>query len=91
MLKKIFWLLCLPFFVTTAAAQGLTGAWSGKLSVQGMQLTLVLHVSKDAAGKDVCTLDSPDQSVRGMTAEVNLITDDSLEHLRAYDWRCLCR
>ncbi|WP_315021591.1 alpha/beta fold hydrolase [Alloprevotella tannerae] len=78
MLKKILWFLCLPFFVITAAAQGLTGAWSGKLSVQGMQLTLVLHVSKDAAGKDVCTIDSPDQSVRGMLAEVNLITDDSL-------------
>ena len=38
-------LLCAS--VCASQAQKLEGSWTGKLSVQGVQLTLVFHVEKD--------------------------------------------
>lgn len=77
-MKKTFIILCLSFAVLTAKSQGVIGTWTGKLTVQNMQLTLTFHVNKDADGKHVCTMDSPDQSVKGVPTTVNLLTDDSL-------------
>ena len=38
-----------------------SGTWSGKLDVQGIQLTMVVHFDEES-----CTLDSPDQGVKGI-------------------------
>jgi pimeloyl-ACP methyl ester carboxylesterase len=48
-----------------AQDSGLKGAWTGKLNVYGNELTLVFHFD----GED-CTLDSPDQGVKGVPAKL---------------------
>ena len=43
--------------------------WEGKLAVgAGLSLRLVVHVGKNAAGKLVATMDSPDQGSKGIKA-----------------------
>lgn len=70
-------LLCAS--VCTSHAQKLEGSWTGKLSVQGTQLTLVFHVEKDKNNGFIGTMDSPDQSVKGVPATVNSLTADSVD------------
>mgnify|MGYP005878664671 CR=1 FL=1 len=70
-------LLCAS--VCVSHAQKLEGSWTGKLSVQGVQLTLVFHVEKDKNSGFIVTMDSPDQSVKGVPATVNSLTADSVD------------
>lgn len=70
-------LLCAS--VCASHAQKLEGSWTGKLSVQGTQLTLVFHVEKDKNSGFIGTMDSPDQSVKGVPATVNSLTADSVD------------
>lgn len=70
-------LLCAS--VCVSQAQKLEGSWTGKLSVQGVQLTLVFHVEKDNNNGFIVTMDSPDQSVKGVPATVNSLTADSVD------------
>lgn len=70
-------LLCAS--VCASHAQKLEGSWTGKLSVQGVQLTLVFHVEKDKNNGFIVTMDSPDQSVKGVPATVNSLTADSVD------------
>lgn len=70
-------LLCAS--VCASQAQKLEGSWTGKLSVQGVQLTLVFHVEKDKNKGFIVTMDSPDQSVKGVPATVNSLTADSVD------------
>lgn len=70
-------LLCAS--VCVSQAQKLEGSWTGKLSVQGVQLTLVFHVEKDKNNGFIGTMDSPDQSVKGVPATVNSLTADSVD------------
>ena len=49
--------------ISFAAAQ--TGAWSGKLDIQGTELSLVFHLDDDQP-----TMDSPDQGVKGIPIQV---------------------
>lgn len=70
-------LLCAS--VCALQAQKLEGSWTGKLSVQGVQLTLVFHIEKDKNSGFIVTMDSPDQSVKGVPATMNSITADSVD------------
>ena len=70
-------LLCAS--VCVSHAQKLEGSWTGKLSVQGTQLTLVFHIEKDKNNGFIVTMDSPDQSVKGVPATVNSLTADSVD------------
>lgn len=65
------WLVC---FVSVMNAQTLHGSWKGELNVGGVKLRLVLNVTSD--GK--CTLDSPDQGAKGIPAELEYASQDSL-------------
>ena len=82
---KKFFLLILGFFcLNTVFAQEITGDWNGVLSIQGMKLRLVFHVTKTDAGF-TAAMDSPDQGAKGipMTSakfENNVLT---LEHTAA--------
>lgn len=58
----LFGVVCMTF---GALAQDITGEWNGVLSVQGMKLRLVFHVSKTDAGYSA-TMDSPDQGAKGI-------------------------
>lgn len=66
-MKKLilFSLISLFSIGTRAQDSGLKGAWTGKLNVYGNELTLVFHFN----GED-CTLDSPDQGVKGVPAKL---------------------
>ncbi len=52
----------------TAAGQTVSaeGSWEGTLSVQGQSLTIVFHLTRDADGGLVGTMDSPDQGATGI-------------------------
>jgi len=53
-------------------AQDITGQWNGVLSVQGVNLRLVLHVNKTGDGY-TSTMDSPDQGAKGMPLSLVMI------------------
>ena len=66
-MKKLILFSLISLFSIGIKAQdsGLKGAWTGKLNVFGSELTLVFHFN----GED-CTLDSPDQGVKGVPAKL---------------------
>lgn len=66
-MKKLILFSLISLFSIGIKAQdsGLKGAWTGKLNVYGNELTLVFHFN----GED-CTLDSPDQGVKGVPAKL---------------------
>ena len=56
----------------------LTGSWSGKLTVGTVSMNIVFNFTEGRDGVPVCTMDSPDQNVKGIPAEVEKFTADSL-------------
>ena len=48
-----------------AMADAQTGAWSGQIEASGMKLSIVFHLDDDKP-----TVDSPDQGVKGIPAEI---------------------
>jgi len=49
----------------SAQAQDITGQWNGVLNIQGVNLSLVFHISQTAEGY-ASTMDSPDQGAIGI-------------------------
>ena len=66
-MKKLFllFILCITTIATKAQSGDAKGEWSGQLNVFGQKLTLVFHLNDEN-----CTLDSPDQGVKGVPAEL---------------------
>lgn len=65
-MNKLFLITLLTLTTIAAGAQNtISGTWSGKLNVFGNELTLVLHIDGEN-----CTLDSPDQGVKGISAKL---------------------
>lgn len=62
----------------TAFAQNFTGSWTGIISAGGSSLHIVFNISQDAEGNTVCTMDSPDQSVKGIPAQIVFESSDSI-------------
>ena len=78
-MKKIVLSICLLFSWAGAFAQKpIEGDWMGKLNLGPQSLTIVLHVNCDAQGKAECTLDSPDQGVKGIAVETDYCSSDSI-------------
>ena len=50
-----------------------TGTWSGKLDVQGAELSLVFHLEEENP-----TMDSPDQGIKGIPVQVTRTTTGSI-------------
>ena len=80
--KKVFTLILLAFITMAGQAQvqtttALVGLWTGKIEAGQMSLTLVFHLEQ-ADGYVVVTMDSPDQSVKGIPVKKECLTDDSL-------------
>ena len=80
--KKTITSILLALFTMAGWAQvqtttALTGSWSGKLEAGQMSLTLVFHLEQ-ADGFVKITMDSPDQSVKGIPVKKECLTDDSL-------------
>lgn len=62
----------------TAFAQNFTGSSTGIISAGGSSLHIVFNISQDAEGNTVCTMDSPDQSVKGIPARIVFESSDSI-------------
>ena len=80
-MKKVEGLLMagvMALAATQSFGQQISGPWTGQLDLGAQKLTIVLHFDKDASGKDVCTMDSPDQSAKGIPATLNFISADSV-------------
>lgn len=58
-------------------AQDITGQWNGILSVQGMELRLVFHVSRDDSAYTT-KMDSPDQKAFGIPASATNFENSTL-------------
>ena len=78
-MKKIILSFCLLLSWAGAFAQKpIEGDWMGKLNLGPQSLTIVLHVNCNAQGKVECTLDSPDQGVKGIAVETDYCSSDSI-------------
>jgi pimeloyl-ACP methyl ester carboxylesterase len=64
-MKNTILLLILFAVVHSSHSQDITGSWTGKLNVQGIQLRLVFHILKNDTTY-VTTMDSPDQGAKGI-------------------------
>ena len=62
-------LICIASILTMGAMAQKGNTWSGKLNVYGTELTLVFHLDGDS-----CTLDSPDQGVKGVPGKLETTT-----------------
>ena len=58
-------------------AQSLVGDWNGSLNLGPQSLPLVLHISS-ANGENECTLDSPNQGAKGISATIDFLSTDSI-------------
>lgn len=74
-MKKRFLTLALACIGITASAQNISGTWNGELVAGSQKIPLVLNLMTD--GK--CTLDSPQQGARGIPANVDFFSADSLK------------
>ena len=54
------------------------GIWQGALSIQGMELRIVIHLSNDSTGALTGTMDSPDQGATGIPISEVRFNGDSL-------------
>ena len=78
-MKKIILSFCLLLSWAGAFAQKpIEGDWMGKLNLGPQSLTIVLHVNCNAQGEVKCTLDSPDQGVKGIAVETDYCSSDSI-------------
>lgn len=82
MMKKLTLTIMLAFATLIGVAQvssttALLGAWNGKLNLGATSLTIVLHFEQ-ADGYVVCTMDSPDQGAKGIGANKDYLSDDSV-------------
>ena len=79
MMKKTLLLLCfLCSFFGVSAQYTMDGVWTGKLNVGPQTLTLVLHVTHEALGNAVCSLDSPDQGAMNIPVKSDYCSADSI-------------
>ena len=65
------------FICFQGMAQDLTGAWKGTLEVQGMEIPLVFHLSKEGAAY-TATMDSPSQGATGIPVDEATWNEGSL-------------
>ena len=64
-MKKLILLIVL--IPCLAQAQDITGQWNGILKVQGMELRLVFHISREDSTYDA-KMDCPDEKALGIPA-----------------------
>jgi hypothetical protein len=66
-MKRILLLVVLALATAGAAqAQNIVGDWQGTLKAEGVELRIVLHVTKADDGSLKATMDSPDQAALGI-------------------------
>lgn len=63
--RPVFAAIVILLLTAAASANAQTGTWSGKLDVQGIELSLVFHLDDEKP-----TIDSPDQGAYGIPMEI---------------------
>lgn len=72
-------LFILLFTTTLAHAQSkFTGIWQGKMNA-GTELTMIFHISQDAAKNYAVSIDCPEQTLKGVKASSVTINNDSIK------------
>ncbi|MFN5982567.1 MAG: alpha/beta hydrolase family protein [Fluviicola sp.] len=71
----LFLLVCFPLFLSS---QEITGEWYGKLSIQGTEIPIVIHVTKTESTYS-SELDSPTQKAFGIKADSTFFTDPEFQ------------
>jgi len=82
-LRKAFWLCPIIFLYLKSFAQNITGTWQGNLNVQGNQIPIVFHISKDSANNSIASFDSPSQHAFNLPCSQVILKDDSIILLMA--------
>ena len=77
-MKNILVIIGLLFLSPPVFSQDITGDWYGVLKVQGVQLRLVLHITKTAPGFS-STMDSPDQGAKGIPVNETTFENNVLQ------------
>ena len=75
MLKILFNLFALSISSATFS-QNIVGNWEGSLQIQGNELPIVFHISKDVSGKYSASFDSPKQKTYNNPCSDNIAKDD---------------
>lgn len=78
MKRKSFLVLLALLLSFSISAQNFIGSWNGKISFGGVSLHIVFNISENIDGEAVCTMDSPDQSVKGIPALLVFESSDSI-------------
>src|SRR5687767_13096274 len=73
-IKTFAQLLLLLIIDADSSGQTLAGEWRGTINVQGTELPIVFHVTKDGE-KYHSTLDSPNQNVRDIKVSETILTN----------------
>ncbi len=69
-------IIILASFITTA--QNIIGNWKGNLDVQGNEIPIVFHISKNIAAKFIASFDSPNQHAFNMPCSDVIVKEDSV-------------
>jgi pimeloyl-ACP methyl ester carboxylesterase len=65
-------------YCTAAVSQNIAGNWEGTLQVQGTEIPIIFHITKDNTGKHHATFDSPVQKAYGLPCSDVMIQGDSV-------------
>lgn len=65
----------------TQTSFDLEGSWAGTLKISNVELRIVFNVIKDASGKLLANLDSPDQGAYGIAVDEVIIEGDSIKFI----------
>lgn len=72
----------IAIFILTAVlpleAADINGSWRGSLTMGTLSVPLIFNFSESDSGDTKCTLDSPQQNVKGLPMTVNYISADSV-------------
>ncbi len=75
---KYFFIVISFLFSGIIFGQNVTGNWEGSLNIQGNELPIVFHISKDAGGKYSATFDSPAQKTFNNPCSDIIVSADSV-------------
>ena len=68
----------IPLATFAADKADILGDWAGALSVSGMKVRIVFHITESGDGTLSATMDSPDQGAAGIPASEVVFDGDSL-------------
>lgn len=78
-MKKFSALFIALLMGITANSQDIKGSWLGELPLGPNKLKIVFNIDKNNEGAYTCTLDSPDQGVKGIATTISVTSTDSVK------------